>query len=253
MAIYHLYIKTLSRNKGTSIVESAAYRSGERLYDNYYGKSHDYTRKHGVVYAEVLLPLNAPVEFYDRTTLWNAVEIVEKRIDSRLAREVEFALPIELPLKEQINLAKEYVMDNFVSKGMCADLTIHDKGNCNPHAHILLTTRSIDCKGFSKKNRDWDKKINVTIWREQWAKILNRELEHNGFGIIVSHESYDIQKPNLIPTMHLGPRVIFIEMKGTQTDKGNKNRAIKKLNMEYEERAHQRQLMRDQEQMWVFF
>ena len=137
-----------------SSVNAAAYRSGENLQDKQYGSVHDYRRKRGVVHNEIILPQNAPREYNDRATLWNAVEQSEKRKDAQTARDIDIALPIELDRQEQIELVREYVKENFVQKGMCADFAIHDKADGNPHAHIMLTTREVNAIGFGKKNRE---------------------------------------------------------------------------------------------------
>ena len=105
--------------------------------------THDYTRKGGIVHAEIMLPAHAPPEFADRSILWNSVEQSEKARDSQLAREIEAALPRELSGEEQLALVRAYVKDNFVDKGMCADFAIHDKGTGNPHVHIMLTLRPL--------------------------------------------------------------------------------------------------------------
>lgn len=233
MALYHLSVKYISRGKGRTAIAAAAYRSGEKLYDHYYGETHDFTEKRGIVYTEILLPENAPSEFRDRETLWNAVEKAEKRRDARLAREVEIALPKELTLAEQIELARCYVIDNFISQGMCADIAIHDKGNGNPHAHILLTTRFVDKTGFIGKNRDWNRRENVTLWRRQWANIQNREYEHKGLKMRVSHESYIQRGFKRKPTRHRGPLVSVFEKMGIQTDLGTENRAIIEKNRQH--------------------
>ena len=179
MAIYHLYVKVGGRNEGRSAVAAAAYRSASQMENLYDGVTHDYTRKQGVVHTEILLPSYAPQEYKDRDTLWNAVELAEKAKDARLFREVEFSLPVELPLAEQIKLARSYIADNFVSEGMCADICIHnpplvdDRGRPikengepvtdekeivyrNPHAHVLLTVRPID-----KATGKWQAKTQI--------------------------------------------------------------------------------------------
>ena len=148
IAIYHCSIKIISRGKGKSAVAAAAYRSGEKLINDYDGVIHDYTRKSGISHTEILLPAHAPPEFADRSTLWNAVEKIEKAKNSQLAREIELAIPKELSEKEQLALVREYVKQNFVSAGMCADIAIHDKKDGNPHAHILLTMRPIEQDGI---------------------------------------------------------------------------------------------------------
>lgn len=144
MSIYHCSIKIISRAGGRSAVASAAYRSGEKLYNDETGIVHDFTKKGGVVMNEILLPENAPSRFLNRELLWNEVQKLEKRCDGQFAREVVVALPVEMNRKEQITCVRSYIRDNFVSKGMIADWALHDKGDGNPHAHIMLTMRGID-------------------------------------------------------------------------------------------------------------
>ena len=155
MAIYHCSIKIISRGKGRSAVACAAYRSGTKLTDLATGKIFDYSNKPGVVFSEVLLPENAPAAFaVDRNILWDAVERKETRSDARLAREVEVALPREFTRQEQIDTVREYIIKNFVREGMCADWVLHDKGDGNPHAHIMLTTRAFTRNGkWAEKSR----------------------------------------------------------------------------------------------------
>ena len=147
MAIYHLEAKVVSRGAGRSAVAASAYLSCSRLYNDYDGIQHDYTRKQGLVWQEVFLPAMAPPEWKDREQLWNAVEEVETSKDSRLAREFVVALPIELNRENQIELLQEFIREQFVSDGMCADAAIHDTDGHNPHAHILLTVRPLDERG----------------------------------------------------------------------------------------------------------
>ena len=147
MAIYHLEAKVISRGIGRSAVAASAYMSCSKIFNDYDGVQHDYTRKHGLVYEQVLLPPQAPPEWQDRSVLWNAVEEAEKSKDSRLAREFVVALPVELSKEQNISLISEYVKDNFVSDGMCADFCIHDTDGHNPHAHIMLTVRPLDKSG----------------------------------------------------------------------------------------------------------
>ena len=147
MAIYHLEAKVISRGVGRSAVAASAYMSCSRIYNDYDGIQHDYTRKQGLVYEQVLLPPQAPPEWKDRSILWNAVEETEKTKASRLAREFVVALPTELTKEENISLLTEYVQENFVNDGMCADFCIHDTDGHNPHAHIMLTVRPLDENG----------------------------------------------------------------------------------------------------------
>lgn len=147
MAIYHLEAKVVSRGAGRSAVAASAYLSCSRLYNDYDGIQHDYTRKQGLVWQRIFLPEYAPQEWQDRERLWNAVEEVETAKDSRLAREFVVALPIELSREQQIELLQAFIREQFVADGMCGDAAIHDTDGHNPHAHILLTVRPLDEQG----------------------------------------------------------------------------------------------------------
>ena len=147
MAIYHMQAKVVSRGSGRSAVAASAYMSCSRIYNDYDGIQHDYTRKHGLIYQEVMLPPMAPPKWKNREQLWNAVEAAEKTKDSRLAREFVVALPIELDKDSNISLLQNFIQKNFVDMGMCADFAIHDTDGHNPHAHILLTVRPLNENG----------------------------------------------------------------------------------------------------------
>ena len=143
MAIYHLEAKVISRGAGRSAVAAAAYMSCSQILNDYDGVQHDYTRKQGLVWQQIFLPEYAPPEWSDRGILWNAVEENEKTKDSRLAREFVVALPIEMGKPKWKSLLTEFIKDNFVSDGMCADVCIHDTDGHNPHAHIMVTVRPL--------------------------------------------------------------------------------------------------------------
>ena len=147
MAIYHMQAKVVSRGSGRSAVAASAYMSCSHMYNDYDGIQHDYTRKQGLIYQEVMLPPMAPLEWNDREQLWNAVEETEKTKDSRLAREFVVALPVELDKDSNISLLQDFIKKNFVDMGMCADFAIHDTDGHNPHAHILLTVRPLNENG----------------------------------------------------------------------------------------------------------
>lgn len=258
MAIYHLCIKIISRGKGKSAVAASAYRSGEKIKNEYDGIVHDFTRKGGIAHTEILLPQNAPQEFSDRGTLWNSVEKIEKSKNSQLAREIEIALPKELDREKQIELVREYVKENFVKVGMCADIALHDKNDGNPHAHILLTMRPLNkdktwgakskkeyildengekvkLKNGNYKTRkintvDWNEQDKAEHWRKAWADITNKYLEKNSIQEKVDHRSYQRQGIEQIPTIHLGVSATQMEKKGIATDRGNINREIKHQN-----------------------
>ena len=258
IAIYHCSIKIVSRGKGKSAVAAAAYRSGEKLTNEWDGLTHDYTKKGGVVHSEILLPAHAPPAFSDRSTLWNSVELSEKSNNAQLAREVEIALPVELSREEQTRLVREYCSSQFVSKGMIADFNLHDTGGGNPHAHILLTMRPLDEKGAwlpkSKKEYvldengekirlpsgryktrkvdlvDWNNRENAEVWRRAWADLANDFLAQNNRPERIDHRSYERQGIDQIPTVHVGVSATQMEKKGIVTERGELNRNIKAAN-----------------------
>ena len=224
MAIYHINVKIIGRSSGRSSVAAAAYRAGEKLHNEHDGTTHNYDKKAGVIHAEIILPENAPSEFQNREILWNAVERIEKRKDSQTAREVEVALPVEFELKEQLEVLRKYVQENFVDKGMCADFAIHDKGDGNPHAHIMLTTREVTKEGFGGKNRDWNKLEHLEKWRESWAKVCNERLPEDKR---IDHRTLEAQGIDREPTIHIGVAAHNMEKRGILSDRGNINREIK--------------------------
>ena len=258
MAIYHCTCKIISRGQGRSAVGAAAYRSGEKLYNEYDGIEHDYTKKGGVVYSEIMLCENAPKEYQDRQTLWNAVEQIEKSSKAQLAREYEVALPVELSREEQIKLVRDFAKENFVDNGMCVDFSIHDKEDGNPHAHIMLTTRPIEQdnswgvkqkkeyildkngqKQYDKKKQTYKcKTVKTTNWgskeflqrsRESWAEKINQELEKKSLPQRIDHRSLKEQGVDRVPTIHEGG-ARKLEKRGIKTDRGKINREIKTAN-----------------------
>lgn len=258
VAIYHCSIKIISRGKGKSAVAVAAYRSGETLTNHYDGVTHDFTRKGGIVHTEILLPPHAPPDFADRSILWNSVEKIEKAKNSQLAREIEIALPVELDREQQIQLVREYVKENFVSVGMCADFAIHDKQDGNPHAHIMLTMRPLEQSGEwgakSKKEYlldkdgqriklkngtfksrkvdtvDWNSQEKAEVWRQAWADIANHYLASQDRQERIDHRSYKRQSIEQIPTVHMGVAATQMERRGIVTEKGEHNREIREQN-----------------------
>ena len=149
MAIYHLEAKVVSRGNGRSAVAASAYLSCSKMLNDYDGVQHDFTRKKGLIWQDVFLPEFAPPEWKDRSVLWNAVEKNEKTKDSRLAREFVPALPIELTPAQWQELLTDFIQNNFVADGICADVAVHDPypPGHNPHAHIMVTVRPLDEKG----------------------------------------------------------------------------------------------------------
>jgi len=226
MAIFHLHAQMIKRSTGRSSVAAAAYRAGEKLRNDYDGVTHDYTRKSGVIYKEIMLPENAPKEYFDRSTLWNAVEKAEKRKDAQTAREMDIALPVELSGREHISLVREYIQNNFIDKGMCADFAIHDKHDGNPHAHIMLTTREVSRVGFGQKNRDWNKTELLEQWRENWAGICNEWLQSKGIDERIDHRTLEAQGITREPTIHVGAAAKAMLPPGRDSDRIREYRAI---------------------------
>ena len=243
MAIYHFSVKTISRGNGRSAVACAAYRSGEKLVCNFYGKEQDYTKKTGVEFTEIYAPENTNTELLNRQTLWNQVEKAERRKDALLAREFEIAFPRELNAEQRKNMLNE-LCQNLVKKyGVIVDAAIHaphtDSGSDerNHHAHIMFTTRSINEHGdFSaKKYRDFSRDNGtetVSHWRESFAELCNQHLEKNGFDERVDHRSYEDQVCDLQATQHEGPQTTYLRRRGKFTEISLKNDEIKRRNLE---------------------
>ena len=172
-------------------------------------------------------------------------------------------LPNELPLAENIELARRFVQKTFVSKGMCADVCIHDpeRDQPNVHAHIMLTMRPINPDGswgekqrkeyvldsagnkiYDKKKRtykcrtvqttDWNSRDKAEEWRAAWADFLNAVLEEKGIADRVDHRSFERQGKLEQPTIHMGVSATQMERKGIRTEKGDINRRIKEQNDE---------------------
>ena len=243
MAIYHFSVKTISRSNGRSAVACAAYRSGEKLVCNFYGKEQDYTKKTGVEFTEIYAPDNTNTELLNRQTLWNQVEKAERRKDALLAREFEIAFPSELNAEQRKNMLNELCQDLVKKYGVIVDAAIHapHTGNGsderNYHAHIMFTTRSINEHGdFSaKKYRDFSRDNGtetVSHWRESFAELCNQHLEKNGFDERVDHRSYEDQVCDLQATQHEGPQTTYLRRRGKFTEISLKNDEIKRRNLE---------------------
>ncbi len=229
MAIYHLSVQVVSRGAGRSCVAAAAYRSGEKLEDERQGCTHDYTRRHDVQETWIQAPEAAPAWVTDRQALWTAVDVAEKRKDAQTAREVNLALPRELTPAQQREAVGEFVQAAFVERGMVADVALHeghDDHEPNPHAHILLTTRTITSEGFGAKNRDWNAKALLVNWRTQWEITCNETLAEAGQSVHIDARSLADQGLDRMPTVHEGPAVRQRERRGLRTERGDRNRAV---------------------------
>ncbi|MFK7869958.1 MAG: Ti-type conjugative transfer relaxase TraA [Roseobacter sp.] len=230
MAIYHLHVKVIGRAAGSSAVASAAYRAASRLRDERLDRPHDFTTKRGVVHSEVLLPETAPEAWSNREQLWNAVEAVEVRKDAQLAREVEFAIPREMNEAQGIALARDFVQSEFVDQGMVADLNVHwDRGTDGlpkPHAHVMLTMRSVDEDGFGPKVREWNHTGMVERWRERWAALANERLAELDIDARIDHRSLEAQCIALEPQSQIGAPAQRIDGDGSPADRAEMHRDI---------------------------
>ncbi|MCA9767214.1 MAG: Ti-type conjugative transfer relaxase TraA, partial [Gemmatimonadetes bacterium] len=234
MAIYHLHMKVIGRSSGASAVAAAAYRSASRLRDERIERSHDFTAKRGVVHSEVLLPEGAPDTLSDRERLWNEVEACELRRDLQLARELEFALPREMKEAQAIELARDFVQSEFVDRGMIADLNLHwdrtDDGLPKPHAHVMLTMRSVDEDGFGPKVREWNRTDLLERWRERWAEFANARLAELDIDARIDHRSLEAQGIGLEPQDKIGAPAQQIMRAGEEADRAEMHRSIAREN-----------------------
>ena len=236
MAIYHFSVQVIGRASGRSAVAAAAYRAADRLHDERLDRDHDFSNKSGVVHSEILLPENAPEAFADREKLWNEVEATEKRKDAQLAREVEFAIPREMNQAQGIELARDFVRAEFVSRGMIADLNVHwdmgADGQPKPHAHVMLTMREVGPDGFGQKERGWNGHENVEQWRERWADHVNTRLAELDIDARIDHRSLEAQGIDLEPQDKIGPAASRMGERGLESERIADHRAIAHRNGE---------------------
>lgn len=235
MAIYHFSVKPISRSNGRSATAAAAYRAGEKIYDERTGETFDYTRKTGILVSEIVTPEDVQIPEWatDRERLWNEAERAETRINSRVAREAEIALPHELSPEDREELARslaQLIADRYK---VPVDYSIHEPGrngdDRNHHAHILFATREIDGDGFGKKTRVLDAHETgpdeIDKLRFDWAELVNRSFERAGLPERVDPRTLEAQGIDRDPTQHLGPDATALERKGHDTILGDFNRA----------------------------
>lgn len=257
MAIYHFSAQIITRSKGQSAVASASYRSGDKLLDERTGETKFYKRE---VQPETLIlaPSHAPEWAKDRNRLWNEVEKIERNKNSQLAREINVALPNEISPENQRELIQSYVQEQFVDRGMVADIAIHRDDKNNQHAHVMLTVRQFEQDGeWGNKKRkdyeldkdgnkvmdkngkpkyqtvsltDWDKKENIEQWREQWAQHTNKALEKENSPERITHLSNEARGLEKRPTVHLGHVAHRIEKEGKTSHRGDINRERQEYN-----------------------
>lgn len=230
MAIFHCQAKAISRAAGRSATGAAAYRAGVYLKDERTGEVHDYSRKKGVEYSEIITPDGSTI---DRSELWNRAEEAEKRKDAKVAREWELALPAELNAVERKMLAQNFARELASRYGVAADVCIHepsrDGDERNHHAHILTTTRTFTGGSLGEKTRILDSPKTsgkeVEKMRSTWAEIVNCALERAGHSARIDARSLKAQGIHREPTHHLGPTATAMERRGVRTERGDLNRA----------------------------
>jgi Ti-type conjugative transfer relaxase TraA len=236
MAIYHFSAKVISRASGSNALAAAAYRSASRLHDQRLDRHHDFSNKAGVVHSDVMLPDGAPEQLSDRATLWNAVETAEVRKDAQLAREIEFAIPRELSAEDGIELAREFVAREFVAGGMIADLNVHRDigadGEPKPHAHVMLTMRTVNENGFGAKVRDWNRTKLLEQWRERWAEHVNQRFAELDIDARIDHRSLEAQGIGLEPQNKIGPAASRMASQGLASERLSEHLAIARENGE---------------------
>ncbi len=235
MASYHFAVQVLGRSKGHSAVAAAAYRARGELRDERSGRTENYSRKDGHQRSEILLPDGAAPWLADRERLWNHVEAMEKRADAQLAREINMALPHEMTDAQRYELVRNFVREQFVSRGMVADIAWHrpvpDNGDDprNYHAHVMLTLRQATPQGLRRvKTREWNSDGLLDEWRKEWERHQNRALERAGSRSRVdsrtlaaqrddAHRRGDLAQAAVLdrePEIHIGPRAANAARRG---------------------------------------
>ena len=264
MAIFHLQVKVIGRSQGRGVIAAAAYRAAEALHDAELGRSFNYLAKPGVIHSEILLPADAPERWLDRETLWNEVAARDpvshdekrrvaddpdapkrqQRREKQLAREIELALPRELSQTEAIALARDFVREQFVARGMVADLNLHwgqsADGEAQPHAHVMLTLRRVapgadghpEEAGFGLKERGWNDRALLRSWRVRWAELVNERLAEAGLDARIDHRSNAARGIDLEPQNKIGPAGARRAVRGEQAERADEHREIARRNGE---------------------
>lgn len=211
--IFHFHAKIISRsfrarNGNRSSVAAAAYRAGEKLFDEQREQSYDFRKKTHAVYSEIISPIHSQPSqnwVFHRQALWNHIEKIENRRDAQLCREIEFALPLVLNQQENLELAREFITTQFVEKfSMLADMCIHWKEG-NPHVHVMFPLRPLTAEGFGKKDSKKDVE-QLKAWRKAWEEICNQHLGKAGYSELkVDCRSYKERGIDRKPEIHIGP------------------------------------------------
>lgn len=255
MAIYHLSVKTVNRSTGRSSVAASAYRARTELENLVTGEKHNYTRKTDHRKTWVDLPPGVPAEMKNKSLLWSMAEESETRKNANTAREVEVALPLELPKNAQEQLVTQFAKYNFVDKGMIAQISVHEGKDSNPHAHIMLTTREYDLEKnhFGKKGLGWDKRETLKEWRKSWADHTNAYLEHHKISKSknIDYRTLKKQGVNRPAQIHQGAVITEMKNKGIETSISRHNERCKNIeNQDIKRKERVRQNSRNNIDWW---
>lgn len=246
MAIYHCSIQNISRSDGRSIVACAAYRAGEKLECDTYGKMQDYTKKSGIEYTQIFAPDGVNPDLLDRQVLWNRVEQAELKKDgsikqeARLAKEIEIALPHELNKQQRQTLVTELCQSLVKGHGVAVDVAIHSPHTAggsddrNFHAHILMTTRTATGQGLGGKVRELDRHSTLKKIRQEVADLTNRHLAAAGFDLTVDHRSHKDRGLDIEPTIKEGTDATHAKRRGLEMEIVKRNDEIKQRNLNAE-------------------
>ena len=226
---------------GSSVVACAAYRAGEKLGDDRYDKTHDYTKKQNVLHAEIITPDHAPVWMQNRQSLWNGVEAGEKRKDAQLAKEAVLVLPRNLDHEQHKQVVNDWVKENLTRRNLVADYAIHSPdasdGGKNPHAHVMFTLRPVEQNGqFGKKltgykNGGLDGKEFLNELRFSYQDHLNRVSATNDNNqIVFDLRSYKDKGIDKIPQPRKGQKVTHLEKQGYNTQWNKEIEKVKQIN-----------------------
>lgn len=234
--IFHTRFNIFGRKTKDKAVQKAAYRSGEILHDEKYGRTYNYVNKgkKDQIESQIYLPEGASEKFLSREYLYNKVESCETRHKTgQLLREIEFSLYTEFTPDENKEIG-EKLAKRLTDKGMIVDCCFHRLKENNPHCHMLVTLRDIkDGDSFGNKNtewNDWQKKTLAKEFRAHLEELVNEKFKEKELNLFVSKESFADRGIDRIPTQHLPP------------DKKSKEyQKVKKKNKEIRKRNNHRQ------------
>lgn len=264
MKTVFMRVRNIGKSNNKSAIAASAYRSGNKMHDATTDKTYNYSNKKEVVYDTIMLPPNAPSKYQDKQTLWQDVQNNETAIDARYCKDIMISIPRNLTQEQRVELVNQFLFENFVSKGYICQFNIHDKGDGNPHAHVLISARPLDKNGKwadikSKRiykldaqgnkipvidKKTGQQKIGARgrkMWQREWAKQdpLDQASSLSKWKkswrdlcnqVLDKEHQLQIGPEGKYATIHLGPQAHALEKKGIKTRIGDKNRKIKIAN-----------------------